>query len=68
MFNSSENEGVNEGFEMKESSIDVWWGIFEPLDDKKNMRQAGLLAVQIRGAGAGSILVFFIQKMVENGD
>lgn len=43
-------------------------GIFEPEDDKKNMRQAVLLAVQIRGAGAGSILVFFMWKMVEHGN
>jgi hypothetical protein len=42
-------------------------GIFEPEDDKKNMRQAGLLAVQIRGAGAGSILGFFRWKIVEHG-
>lgn len=70
MFNTTENEGVNEGFGKKETSIDVWWGggIFEPEDDKKNMRQAVLLAVQIRGAGAGSILVFFMWKMVEHGN
>ena len=45
MFNCVENEGVNEGYEKKETSkVDVWWGISEPQDDKKNMRQAGLLA------------------------
>lgn len=26
MFNSTENEGMNEGFEKKETSIDIWWG------------------------------------------
>lgn len=35
MFNCTENEGVNEGYEKKETSVGVWWGIFEPQDDKK---------------------------------
>jgi hypothetical protein len=50
----SENEGVNEGYEKKETSWMFGGGSNRMT---KDMRQAVLLAVQIRGVGGISILV-----------
>lgn len=60
MFNSTENEGMNEGYEKKESSIDVGGGgggTFEPLDDKKKHEASWPLGCADPGC-RGSILIF----------